>query len=312
MLSDQLRKLIENNFRYVLDPVVGVKERVVALRRTQLPVQRARGDGFRRIPGEIVVVGSCSCRVKVADLEISVVEKPLIVLLAATTHVIIAHRQRRIVGIAHPANRAVFTVVGDSPETGLRRDQGLVAVIVVSERFGRLSDVELVGCSGNKVFALIAVRGGFGERCVGFEIGETAGGGVVEEVAAEIIGAEAEGRVLVDRDSRIEIGFTAHRRVTGGGTGSILVQVVRLVGRGLRFALLVVGRRRTTVANRVVVEVFGEAGDGLAVFRAAGRSQLRARVVGVAVDGARKIAEGGAALGDGYTATGGIVGVVEL
>ena len=91
-----------------------------------------------------------------------------------------------------------------------------------------------------------------------------------------------------------------------------MIEVICLIGRGLCFALLVVGRRTATVADGVVVEVLGEARDRLAVLRAAGRSQLRARVVGVAVDGARKIAEGGAALGDGYTATGSVVSVVEL
>ena len=91
-----------------------------------------------------------------------------------------------------------------------------------------------------------------------------------------------------------------------------MIQVVRRVGRGLRLTLLVVGRRRAAVADGVVVEVLGEARDRLAVLRAAGRSQLAARVVSIGIDRAREIAEGGAGLGDGGAATGGIVGVVEL
>ena len=50
----------------------------------------------------------------------------------------------------------------------------------------------------------------------------------------------------------------------------------------------------------------------MAVLRSAGRSQLASGVVRVAVDGAREVAEGATALGDGNAATGGIVGVVEL
>ena len=91
-----------------------------------------------------------------------------------------------------------------------------------------------------------------------------------------------------------------------------MVKIVRLISRGLGFALLVVGRRRTAVANRVVVEVLGEAGDGLAVLRAAGRCQLAAGIVGVAFDGAREIAERAAALDNCGATARGVVGVVEL
>ena len=188
----------------------------------------------------------------------------------------------------------------------------MVAVGVVGEGLGRLGEVDLIGSSRDKVFGLVAVRGGLAERRVGLEIGEAASGCVVKEVATEVVGAEAEGRVLVDCDRCVRIGFAAHRRVAGGSALRVLIQVVGLIDRGLRFAPLVIGSRTATVADGVVVEVLGEARDRLAVLRAAGRSQLRARVVGVAVDGARKIAEGGAALGDGYTATGSVVSVVEL
>ena len=50
----------------------------------------------------------------------------------------------------------------------------------------------------------------------------------------------------------------------------------------------------------------------MAVLRSAGRSQFATRVVGVGVDGAREIAEGGATLRDGDSTTSGIVCVVEL
>ena len=91
-----------------------------------------------------------------------------------------------------------------------------------------------------------------------------------------------------------------------------MVQVVRLISRGLGFAPLVIGRRRTAVTDGVVVEVLGEARDRLAILRATGRSQLASGVVRVAVDRAGEIAEGGAALGNGNAATGSVVSVVEL
>ena len=50
----------------------------------------------------------------------------------------------------------------------------------------------------------------------------------------------------------------------------------------------------------------------MAVLRSAGRSQFATRVVGVGVDGAREIAEGGADFGDRRAATGSVVSVVEL
>ena len=147
---------------------------------------------------------------------------------------------------------------------------------------------------------------------IGLEIGETAGGGVVEEVAAEVVRTKAEGRVLVDRDRRFGRGFAAHRRVAGRGARYVLVEVVRLIGRGLRFTLLVVGRRRAAVTDGVVVEVLGEAGDRLAVLRAAGRNQFASGVVSIGVDGVREVAEGAAALGDRGATARGVVSVVEL
>ena len=225
---------------------------------------------------------------------------------------VVAHRERRIVGIAHPKNRAVLAVVGDAPKSGLGCNQSLVAVGVVGEGLGRLGEVDLIGSNRDKVFGFFAVRGGLRQSRVCFEIGEAASGCVVEEVAAEVVRAEAECRVLVDHDNRIQIGFATHRRVAGRGTLRVLIQVVGLIGRGLGFPLLVVGRGSAAVANRVVVEVLRESGDRLTILRAAGRSQLTAGVVGVGVDGAREVAEGGAGFGDRRAATGSIVGVVEL
>ena len=268
-----------------------------------MPRERTRRDGLRRIPD--VGIASVVC-----NLQIAVIEEALGVLGMSAALAVVAHRDD---GIAlRPTHRTVLAIVGDAPEAGLGCDEGLVAVIVVSERFGRLGDVDLVGCSGNKVFALIAVRGGLGERCVGFEIGEASGRGVVKEVTAKVVGTETEGRALVDRDGRIRVRFAANRRVTGGGTHCVLVQVIRLIGRGLRLALLVIGRRTAAVADRIVIEVLGEARDRLAILRATGRSQLASGVVRVAVDRSGEIAEGGAGFGDGCAAPGGIVGVVEL
>ena len=118
--------------------------------------------------------------------------------------------------------------------------------------------------------------------------------------------------MTIDGHARFGRGFASYRRVAGGGARGVLVEIVCLIGRGLRFTLLVVGRRRAAVADRIVIEVLGEARDGLAVLRAAGRSQFAPGVVSVAVDGAQEIAKGAAALADGYAATGGIVGIVEL
>ena len=188
----------------------------------------------------------------------------------------------------------------------------MVSVIVVRKGFGRLCDIDLVGHGGNEIFGFFAVHGSLGERCVGFEICETTSRVIIEEVAAEVVRAKAEGRILVDRDRRIRIGFASYRRVAGRSTGNVLVEVVGLIGRGLRFALLIVGRRRTAVANRVVVEVLRKARDWLAVLRAAGRSQLASGIVGVGIDRAGEIAEGAAASRDCRAAACGIVGVVEL
>lgn len=55
---------------------------------------------------------------------------------------VVGHRKRRVVGIAHPADRPVLAVVGDAPEAGLRRYQRLVAVIVVLEELWGLGDVD--------------------------------------------------------------------------------------------------------------------------------------------------------------------------
>ena len=86
-----------------------------------------------------------------------------------------------------------------------------------------MSKINLVSCGRNEVFGLFAVRGKLAERRIGFKIGETTCGGIVEKVATEVVGAKPEGRILVDRDGRTRIGFAAHRRVTGGGARCILV-----------------------------------------------------------------------------------------
>ena len=89
---------------------------------------------------------------------------------------VIGHRECRGVGSAHPEDRPVFTVVGDAPEAGLGHDEGLVASTVVGEGLGRLSDIDLIGLGRDEVVGFVAVRGGLGERRVGFEIGETTSG----------------------------------------------------------------------------------------------------------------------------------------
>ncbi len=137
---------------------------------------------------------------------------------------VVAHRERCVVGIAHPEDRTVFAVVGDALKSGLGRDEGLVAIVIVVEGFGRLGDIDLIGLGRDEVVGFVAVCGGLGERRVGFEIGESTRGGVVEEVAAEIIGAKAEGRILVDRDRRIRVRFAANRRVAGRGARGVTLR----------------------------------------------------------------------------------------
>ena len=80
----------------------------------------------------------------VINLQITVIEESLTILCTPATDVVVGHRERRIVRITHPKDRTVLTVVGDAPETGLGRDQRLVAVIVVGEGLGRLGKVDLV------------------------------------------------------------------------------------------------------------------------------------------------------------------------
>ena len=221
--------------------------------------------------------------------------------------------ERRSDGVeSFPTNRAVFAVVGNAPGASFGCNQRLVTIVIVGEHLGRLGEVDLVSLGRNEVFGFFAVRGSLRKSRVCFEIGESASGGIVEEVTTEVVGTEPEGRVLVDRDRRIRVRFAANRRVTGRCARSVLVQVVRLISRGLGFAPLVIGRRRTAVTDGVVVEVLREAGDGLTILRATGRSQLGAGIVGIAVDGAREVAEGGADLRDGNATTRRVVGVVEL
>ena len=144
----------------------------------------------------------------------------------------------------------------------------------------------LIGCCRDEVtlFFSTSTYCLFSRYRVGFEIGETAIRSIVKEVAAEIVGTETEGRIFIDRDRRIGIGFAANRRVARRGARRVLVEVVRHVCGSLDFALLVVGCRTAAVADGVVVEVLGEAGDWLAIFGAPRRGQLAAVVVSIAVD----------------------------
>ena len=89
---------------------------------------------------------------------------------------VVAHRERCVVGIAHPEDRAILAVVGDTPEAGLRRYQRLVAVIIVGEGLGRLGEVDLVGDRRDKVFGFFTVRGSLRQSRVGLEIGEATSG----------------------------------------------------------------------------------------------------------------------------------------
>ena len=79
---------------------------------------------------------------------------------------------------------------------------------------------------------------------------------------------------------RLAIDICSHKR---RGAGRILIEPIRLIVRGLRLALLVIGRRRTAVADRVVVEVLREAWNGLAVLCSSGRSKLAAVVVEIRI-----------------------------
>ena len=162
--------------RHDLAHVLVAVMRVEARRRIRAePRERARRDRFRRIPDEGLAHNRVGDRPLVRDLQVAVVEEPLAVLRPPPPHVVVGHRERRIVGIAHPKNRAVLAVVGDAPEAGLGCDQRLIAVVIVGERFWRLRDVDLIGLGRDKVIGLVTVRGGLIERRVGLKIGEAAG-----------------------------------------------------------------------------------------------------------------------------------------
>ena len=68
----------------------------------------------------------------VSDLEIAVVDKPLVVLGHTTAHTIETHGDDRIT--LRPLHRAVLAVVSDLPDAGRRLNHGLIAVGVVGRR----------------------------------------------------------------------------------------------------------------------------------------------------------------------------------
>ena len=101
---------------------------------------------------------------------------------------------------------------------------------------------------------------------------------------AVVVGVQSQLRVLVLAGEAPGVRLAANRREARRRARDVLVQGVGDIRRDLRLARLVVRRRRGAVADGVVVEVFREARDRLAVLRAASRCQLAAGVVGVAVD----------------------------
>ena len=114
-----------NDFGDVLVAVV----RVIRDGTAVMPYERTRSNGLGRIPDEIVVVGSRSRRTEVRDLEIAVVDKPLIVLRDAATHAVETHRNR--VRTLRPEDRTIIAVVFDPPGTRRSFDERLIAVGVV-------------------------------------------------------------------------------------------------------------------------------------------------------------------------------------
>ena len=125
--------------------------RIVLEQIATTPSERAGRNWFSAVPSVCITV-------IVSNLQIAVIEEPLIVLLASTAHVVVGHRECRVVGIAHPKNRPVLAVVGDAPEACLGRDEGLVAIIIVVEGFGRLGEVDLIGLGRDEVVGFVAVR----------------------------------------------------------------------------------------------------------------------------------------------------------
>ena len=80
ILSDDLANVLVSVMGVEISAAVG------------LPHQRARGDGFGWIPDVAVGVGSWSCRIVAANLEVTVVEEALGVLRASPAHVVVGRR----------------------------------------------------------------------------------------------------------------------------------------------------------------------------------------------------------------------------
>ena len=74
---------------------------------------------------------------KVCDLQVSIVNEPLVVICHSATHAVVRHRDQCGSGGVgsggvdeSPLNRAVLAVVDDLPDTGFCFDQRLVSIVV--------------------------------------------------------------------------------------------------------------------------------------------------------------------------------------
>ena len=181
------------------------------------PSERTSRDGLRRIPDKVVVVGSRSRRTEVRNLQITVIDEPLVVLRHTAAHTIISHRDR--VRSLSPQHRAVLAVVGDLP--GARRgfDERLVAVGVVlrNERINRHILVEVVRRVGGVHVAFrrsIAVADVI--EVVAVAVGGVNRGSRVGELTAGVV-AIVDGIRLLKGRTRLRTGDTATGGVVGVG-----------------------------------------------------------------------------------------------
>ena len=174
-----------NDFGNVLVAVV----RVIRNGSAALPRERTRRHGLGRIPDEVVVVGSRSRRTEVRDLEIAVVDKPLVVLGHTTTHAVEGHRDDRIT--LRPAHQAVLAVVSDLPCSSRRLHTNLVTVGVVIISKGFRCSSSLRGDSGilTQVVGSL-LRTPHSAHCTALAVAD-----IVEVVAVAVGGIHCGGRI---------------------------------------------------------------------------------------------------------------------
>ena len=88
---------------------------------------------------------------EVTNLQISVIDEPLIVLRHAAPHSVVAHHD--VSRAASPQDGAVFAIVGDRPNAGRGLHQRLIAIVV------KLGNKRIFACRGNLRVLAQFIRG---------------------------------------------------------------------------------------------------------------------------------------------------------